>query len=696
MPDDHRDTRPAPQASPLVLVVDDNPVTRYATVRVLTAAGYRTIEAESGQEALQRADLSVSAVVLDVNLPDIDGFQVCRSLRSRPETATVPVVHLSATYVADYDKVRGLDAGASAYLIHPAEPGVLVATIASLLRASAAERSMRESEARFRAIYHQAIGGICTLDLAGRFVDVNPAMLTMLGRPEAALVGQPVAAFAPPEFREKVAEATGHTGQTGWQGTFPLCDARGETMHLEWSISAVLETGVKVAVVSNITDHVNLERQREQLIEREQAARAAVERLNRMKDDFIAILSHELRNPLNVISVWTHVLARHIDSEEGRRGLAAVERNIAIQRRLVADLVDVSMLNVGKMKLERERVNLPELVRSAVDTMQTQAAERHVTLDLRLAPTVAMSAWLDAARFQQILWNLVSNAIKFSPEDGTVQIELSSDADNLHLRVIDNGRGIPQEFLPLLFDRFTQSEDANRRKHGGLGLGAGHRQAPGRDAWRHRAGVQRRRGPGRHLRGGDPADADRAGRNAAGPGKAGAQAVGAADGAGRADRGRRRRRCRRAVGHPGRLRRPGAHGARLRRGAGRRAAGGARPRHQRHRPARPRRQRPDPRDPRARGRGGAAARAGRGADRVHPAAGPPRRHGIGLRRGLRQAAAAARADGCHRGGADADAVVVGLHLCVDVALTPYRRIHALLIVAATMCRNRIDTAICWK
>ncbi|MGN8554451.1 UNVERIFIED_CONTAM: response regulator, partial [Microbacterium sp. SLM126] len=288
MPDDHRDTRPAPQASPLVLVVDDNPVTRYATVRVLTAAGYRTIEAESGQEALQRADLSVSAVVLDVNLPDIDGFQVCRSLRSRPETATVPVVHLSATYVADYDKVRGLDAGASAYLIHPAEPGVLVATIASLLRASAAERSMRESEARFRAIYHQAIGGICTLDLAGRFVDVNPAMLTMLGRPEAALVGQPVAAFAPPEFREKVAEATGHTGQTGWQGTFPLCDARGETMHLEWSISAVLETGVKVAVVSNITDHVNLERQREQLIEREQAARAAVAgALNLDADDVV-------------------------------------------------------------------------------------------------------------------------------------------------------------------------------------------------------------------------------------------------------------------------------------------------------------------------------------------------------------------------------------------------------------------------
>lgn len=456
---------------PLVLVVDDNPVTRYATVRVLKAADFRTVEAESGQEALQRADTTVSAVVLDVNLPDIDGFQVCRTLRGRPETATVPVVHLSATYVADYDKVRGLDAGASAYLIHPAEPAVLVATISSLLRASAAERSMRESEARFRAIYHQAIGGICTLDLAGRFVDVNPAMLTLLQRPASELVGQPVAAFAPTEWRERVDDATGHSQQDGWQGAFPLRDAHGEIMHLEWSISAVLETGVKVAVVSNITDHIHLERQREQLIEREQAARAAVERLNRMKDDFIAILSHELRNPLNVISVWTHVLARHVDSDEGRRGLAAVERNIAIQRRLVADLVDVSMLNVGKMRLERERVNPADVVRAALDSMQSQAEERQVTLAIDLAPQLSAVAWLDAARFQQILWNLVSNAIKFSPEGGTVRVEASSDADNLHVRVIDQGRGIPPEFLPLLFDRFTQSEDANRRKHGGLGLG---------------------------------------------------------------------------------------------------------------------------------------------------------------------------------------------------------------------------------
>ncbi|WP_423197092.1 MULTISPECIES: hybrid sensor histidine kinase/response regulator [unclassified Cupriavidus] len=456
---------------PLVMVVDDNPVTRYATVRVLAAAGYRTLEAESGQEALQRADVDVSAIVLDVNLPDIDGFQVCRILRDQPETATVPVVHLSATYVHDYDKVRGLDAGASAYLIHPAEPAVLVATISSLLRASAAERSLRESEARFRAIYHQAIGGICTIDLDGRFVDINPAMQTLLRRVPEALVGQPVAAFAPREWRERVVAATGRGAVQGWQGSFPLIASDGAPIYFEWSISAVLQTAVKVAVASNITDRVMLERQREQLIEREQAARAAVERLNRMKDDFIAILSHELRNPLNVISVWTHVLSRHIDSDEGRRGLAAVERNIAIQRRLVADLVDVSMLNVGKMKLERELANPADAIRSAIESMEASARERHIGLHVDLAPDLIERVWIDPARFQQILWNLLSNAIKFSPDGGDVRVVARSDADALHVSVIDQGRGISPEFLPLLFDRFTQSDDTNRRKHGGLGLG---------------------------------------------------------------------------------------------------------------------------------------------------------------------------------------------------------------------------------
>ncbi|WP_349607459.1 response regulator [Cupriavidus sp. DF5525] len=461
-----------PQAQPLILVVDDNPVTRYSTVRVLNGAGFRTVEADCGLDALHMAtDPEILVMVLDVNLPDIDGIQVCERLRAAPDTATLPVIHLSATYVQDYDKARGLDAGATAYLVHPVEPEVLIATASALARASAAERSLRDSEARLRAIYQQATIGICVLDARGHLVDVNPAMVALLQRPAAELAGQAVTALAPPEWMELTAEATGPAQRGGWQGTFPLLDGTGEPMHLDWSISAAMPSGGRVAVVSNATDRIRLERQQEQLIEREQAARASVERLNRMKDEFIAILSHELRNPLNVISVWTHVLGRHVTTDEGRRGLAAVERNIAIQQRLVADLVDVSLLNVGKMKLECEMASPAAVIHAALESMQLIMQEKHITVQAELAPDLVPSAWIDPARFQQILWNLLSNAVKFSPDGATIRVIANSDVETLRVSVIDVGRGIEPEFLPVLFDRFTQSDDANRRKHGGLGLG---------------------------------------------------------------------------------------------------------------------------------------------------------------------------------------------------------------------------------
>jgi PAS domain S-box-containing protein len=463
-------SEPAATPPPLVLVVDDNAVTRYSTVRILTSAGFRTLEADTGRDAMARAGHDVMAMVLDINLPDVDGYEVCRILRARPDTARLPVVHLSAQYVQEQDKVKGLDAGANAYLTHPAEPAVLVATVAALIRANEAERAMRESEARLRAIYSQALGGICMLDREGRFVDVNPAMLSLLQRTPDDLLGRAVADFAEPATVAKVIDATGSAQTGGWEGSFPLLAGDGALCHFDWSISASLESGIKVALVSNATERVNMARERELLIEREQAARAGVERLNRMKDEFIAILSHELRNPLNVISVWTHILGRQVESEEGKRGLAAIERNVQIQQRLVADLVDVSMFNVGKVRLEGELVDPVEEVRAALHGMQPTADEKHITLALEVTGTHSRQ-WLDTGRFQQILWNLLSNAIKFSKVGDTVRVEVDAGPAARRVAVTDEGRGIAAEFLPLLFERFTQSDDAHRRKHGGLGLG---------------------------------------------------------------------------------------------------------------------------------------------------------------------------------------------------------------------------------
>ena len=179
-----------------LLIVNDDPIGRYATVRQLGSAGFPTLEAANGAEALALADESVAAMVLDIHLPDIDGFEVCRRLRERPDTARLPIIHLTAAYLTDEDKVRGLDAGADAYLTHPVEAAVLVSTIQSLVRTRDAEDARRRSEAKFRAIYAQAPSGICVLSTDdGRILDVNPAMLGLLQRGAHQVIGHTLRDF---------------------------------------------------------------------------------------------------------------------------------------------------------------------------------------------------------------------------------------------------------------------------------------------------------------------------------------------------------------------------------------------------------------------------------------------------------------------------------------------------------------------
>ncbi len=456
--------------SPEVLVVDDNPATRYTTARVLRAAGFRTREAGTGREALDRADGSLAAVILDVHLPDMDGFEVCSMLRSRGDTQRLPVIHLSAAYVRDQDKLRGLHSGADSYMTHPAEPALLVATIHVLMRARRAEDALRRSEARFKAIYEQAPSGICLIDSSGRFVEVNPSMLSLLGQTQEAVVGQPVVDFAPPEWAQRIAQYLAHSQQDVWRGEFPLVDVQGRQVHLEWSLSSHIEPDLSLAIATNISDRVLLSQQREQLLDREQAARAAAERVSRSKDEFIAVLSHELRTPLNAILNWAHVLKRSDGGANLGRGLDAIERNAKIQTRLISDILDVSRMDLGKLRLEIETVDVSELVHSAITALgsafQEKSLQVSVIHDGALQPVKA-----DPARLQQIVWNLLTNAVKFSKPGGAVTIELTQDDRALTLSVQDKGLGIKPEFLPYLFDRFTQSDSATNRYQGGLGLG---------------------------------------------------------------------------------------------------------------------------------------------------------------------------------------------------------------------------------
>jgi PAS domain S-box-containing protein len=455
-----------------ILVVDDNPATLYSTSRFLKAAGFTTVEAANGEEALARAGEGVDVVVLDVNLPDIDGFEVCRRLRAREETSRMPIIHLSATFAADADKVHGLNAGADGYLTHPVEPPVLIATVNAFLRARQAEEGMRRSEQRFRTIFDQASNGITLITDGFVYVEVNPAMCRMLGRSRAEVVGKHVSAFLPREEEERIATLIRNVESGGqWRGTLPHLHASGRTVELDWHVSAHSAPGLHLAMVGDVTERRAFDAERERLLASERAARADAERANRLKDEFLATLSHELRTPLNAIVGWAQILqTATVSAEDVREAAESIERNANAQASLISDLLDVSRITSGKLRLDVERVDPVSLIRTAMDAISPDAIAKGVVIDQDLDRNTGPVA-ADPKRLRQVVWNLMNNAVKFTPPGGEVTVRLRRKGEDVEIVVSDTGQGIGPEFLPYLFERFRQEDGSTRRNHGGLGLG---------------------------------------------------------------------------------------------------------------------------------------------------------------------------------------------------------------------------------
>jgi PAS domain S-box-containing protein len=211
--------------------------------------------------------------------------------------------------------------------------------------------------------------------------------------------------------------------------------------------------------------------ERAQLLESERGARAEAERLSRIKDEFLATLSHELRSPLNAMQGWTALLKQtHLDPEERRRGLDVLERNVRAQAQIVNDLLDMSRIISGKLHLEVQPLHLHEIIEAAVQSITPTAAAKQIRIKTLLDTRIGQVRG-DPNRLQQIFWNLLNNAVKFTPRNGVVQIVL--ERVNSHVEVVfeDSGIGIRPEFLPYVFDRFRQADPSTTRRHGGLGLG---------------------------------------------------------------------------------------------------------------------------------------------------------------------------------------------------------------------------------
>ena len=249
----------------------------------------------------------------------------------------------------------------------------------------------------------------------------------------------------------------------------------GSTMDISLTVSPIVDNHGQVTGASkfahNITKRKQAEKERARSLTREQEAREQADQANRIKDEFLATVSHELRTPLNAILGWSHMLMQGtLDEKTTSRGLETIARNAAAQNQLISDLLDVSRIISGQLRFEKRAVDLIPVINAAADTVRLAADAKGLELRLMLDPSAGMISG-DAARLQQIVSNLLTNAVKFTSRSGRVDVELKRQDTSVLITVADTGEGISPEFLPYIFDRFRQAEGTSSRQHGGLGLG---------------------------------------------------------------------------------------------------------------------------------------------------------------------------------------------------------------------------------
>lgn len=223
--------------------------------------------------------------------------------------------------------------------------------------------------------------------------------------------------------------------------------------------------------VNGAIEVARLKIQLQQQLEAEQAARAEAERANRVKDEFLAVLSHELRSPLNPILGWAKLLQNgKLDEAKTTYALATIERNARLQAELIEDLLDVSRILQGKLNLNLCPIALAAMIQAAIETVQMAAEAKSIAIETNLAAERGQILG-DATRLQQVIWNLLSNAVKFTPQGGQVTVQLKPVGDQAQITVVDTGKGIAAAFLPSVFDSFRQADASTTRQFGGLGLG---------------------------------------------------------------------------------------------------------------------------------------------------------------------------------------------------------------------------------
>ncbi|MES2524503.1 MAG: ATP-binding protein [Gemmatimonadota bacterium] len=466
--------------TPHILVVDDTAGNRYAVSRLLRGAGMKVSEAASGSEALLLVEGIPDLVVLDINLPDMTGYDVCRHIKGRPHTAFIPVLHLSASYTASADRAFGLEAGADGYLTHPLEPAVFIATARALLRASRAEAESRRAAREWTATFDAIRDPIFLVWFDGTVKRGNRAAALLahdtpgglVGRSWADVIGAMGADADAAASLRRVSHAviqeqevrlgdqwfsvtTSHAEGEQVADAFVVCILADVTARhaAEEERALLLATNVKARVEADV-------------------ARADAETANRAKSDFLAVMSHELRTPLNAIGGFADLISLGVRgpvTPEQLVDLSKIRRSQVTLIALINDLLGFAKLESGSVHYDIEEVEVDRVIDAATELMDSQLQAKQLVFSHERCDELWVRA--DADKLQQILVNLLSNAMKFTAPGGTIQVWCDQGDGTVLLHMRDSGRGIPDDKMSTIFDPFMQVDQRLVREHQGVGLG---------------------------------------------------------------------------------------------------------------------------------------------------------------------------------------------------------------------------------
>jgi signal transduction histidine kinase/DNA-binding response OmpR family regulator len=511
-----------PTPRPEVLIVDDQPRNLDALESMLSTLDCVFVRAETADQALLsllRHDFA--AIILDIQMPGMSGIDLAKLIKQRKRSQHVPILFLTAHLIDETDVMLGYDVGGVDYLSKPINPNILRSKVSAFIELfrktralsllnDALQREVAERERAQQALEH------VNADLERR-VQERTAALTRAHQgvrenEERLRMAMDVGRIGAWEWQLP-------TGQMTWSAdpavlfNFPP-GSLGEDQRLfrrlheedkprvEAAVARALESGSYeveyravrpdgtvvwiaersrivrdddglvtrlVGVSRDITAEREAERERERLLHEARAARDEAERESRLKDEFLATLSHELRTPMNAVLGWLAILESGKPIRDIHAALAVIRRNSELQARLIDDLLDMNRLLSGNFTMEIGDVDIASMLQTAMQALGPTADARRVKLIAAVDGGGAIRA--DARRLQQVFWNLLHNAVKFTPNGGRVELRLQRGPGMVQISVADNGRGISSGFLPHVFDRFRQQDASPTRESSGLGLG---------------------------------------------------------------------------------------------------------------------------------------------------------------------------------------------------------------------------------